>query len=372
VTGKLRQKSKTVVGNKEEARKVKARMVTEVAGARADAAERADSKATEAKSFGRLLDDWLALGKDNERSPITLAEYKRKIDKTIRPVLGSILVAEITPKTLDDFYRRLKADKVSPATIQHLHPIISAALRQAEKWGEVPVNVARNATPPPVTTKRFNVPPPERVDALIDRAGRSIAPEWATVITVAALTGMRRGELCGLQWSDVDREAPTLTVRRSIWQVGTEWGAKGPKTHQVRQVKIGPDTVAVMRGRLERVTEAAAMAEVELSPDAYLFSPEIDGAVPMKLSTVTLAFGRLCKQMAETTGEPWPYRFHDLRHYSATELFAKGFNARTVADRLGHADPALTLRVYAHDTPEQAEAAAASLEAGLGLDALSA
>lgn len=114
------------------------------------------------------------------------------------------------------------------------------------------------------------------------------------------------------------------------------------------------------------------MAEVELSPDAFIFSPTPDGAVPMKPSTVTLAFGRSCTKMAERTGEPWPYRFHDLRHYTATELFAGGHHAPTVADRLGHADPALTLLIYTHDTPEQVKAAASSLEARLGLASVSA
>ena len=68
--------------------------------------------------------------------------------------------------------------------------------------------------------------------------------------------------------------------------------------------------------------------------------------------------------------EVWPFRFHDLRHYAATEMIAAGVNLPTVAARLGHADSSLTLRVYAHDTVEQAKAAATSLEAGLGLSAL--
>lgn len=370
VSNKLIQKSRTVEGGIKEARKVRAEMIVEITKTTADAAEQAVTRATEVNSFGHLLDEWLQKGR-GEKERTTIDGYEKKIEKTIRPALGDIPLAEITAKTLDDFYERTKAEGVSPATVMHFHRIISAALMKARKWGYVSVNVAQNATPPSVTTKKFNVPSPERVHALIDLAGQSRVPEWANVITVAALTGMRRGELCGLQWSDVDWDTHTITVRRSIWQVGREWGTKDPKTHQERTLEIGPDCVGVLQRRLERVTESAAMAEIELSPDAYIFSPDLDGAVPMKPSTMTLAFGRFCKKMAETTGEAWPYRFHDLRHYTATELFANGHQARTVADRLGHADPALTLRVYTHDTPAQAKAAAASLEAGLGLSVLS-
>ena len=160
----------------------------------------------------------------------------------------------MTAKAVDDFYERLKAEGVSPATVVHCHRIISAALMKARKWGLAPVDVAQNVTPPSVTTKRFNVPPPERVRALIDLAGQSRAPEWGNVITVATLTGMRRGEPCGLQWTDVNWDAHTLTVRRPFWQVGREWEAKHPMAHQVRRLEIGPDCMGVLQRRSGQVT----------------------------------------------------------------------------------------------------------------------
>jgi integrase len=136
--------------------------------------------------------------------------------------------------------------------------------------------------------------------------------------------------------------------------------------------------MSVLAGRRERVADAAALAEVTASETAYIFSPELDGIRPMLPGAVTRAFGRLCRKMEASAveltaeegrelraGERWPYRFHDLRHYTATELFRAGHNPRTVADRLGHADPSLTLRVYTHDTVDQAQAAADSLESGL-------
>jgi integrase len=182
------------------------------------------------------------------------------------------------------------------------------------------------------------------VRALIELAAGSKSPEWATVITFAALTGMRRGELCGLRWSYVEWIGGAINVRRSIWQTKDRWGAKDPESHQVRRLVLGEQTMGVLTGRYQCVSDNVAMAEISLSPDAYVFSPDLDVSKPMLPGAVTLAFRRLYNTMAEKTNDEWPYRFHDLGHYTATELFRAGHNARTVADRLGHADPSLTLR----------------------------
>ena len=142
-------------------------------------------------------------------------------------------------------------------------------------------------------------------------------------------------------------------------------GDEDPKTHQQRRLLLGVQTMGVLLGRWDRAKAATDLAEVDLSEDAFVFSPELEGLTPLLPNRVTQMFRKLCQRMEEATGEKWPYRFHDLRHYTATELFRQGHHARTVADRLGHSDPALTLRVYTHDTDDQALAAATSLEAGV-------
>jgi integrase len=360
LTGKLRQRSRTTRAGIRAARKLRAEMMHEVGQ---EEAER--EKISGAATFGQLLDRWVDHGRRRGRSPNTIAGYEKKIDSVIRPQLGEILVADLTSETLDSFYDRLIDAGTSPATVMHYHRIISAALTQSRKWKAVASNVAQDASPPPVQKKPMTVPSPENVRALIELAATSRSPEWSTVITLAALTGMRRGELCGLQWQDVDWQGQAIAVQRSIWQTKAGWGEKDTKTHQVRRLVLGAQTMGVLAGRYKRVTDNVNLAEIDLSPEAYVFSPALDGATPMLPGAVTLAFRRLCKTMAERTGEEWPYRFHDLRHYSATELFRAGHHARTVADRLGHADPSITLRVYTHDTADQAAAAAASLEAGV-------
>jgi len=364
-TGQVRHVSRTTTDGIMAARRLLAKLTTEVAEGK---------HGSNSGTFGSLLDDWLRDGKQG-RADTTLDGYRTNIESTIRPALGGVMLDKLTAKDLDAFYAGLIRSGTSPAMVMHHHRVIAAALRQGEKWGMVPASVARNATPPRVPVKPLTIPPPERVRALIDAAERSRTPEMATIITMAALTGMRRGELAGLRWSDVDWQGSALTVNRSIWQTKNGWGSKDPKTHQVRRLVLGEHAMRVLASRRMRVDGAAVLAEVDLVDEAYVFSDELDGSRPVMPNTLTNRFRNLCRTMEEAMAvdlgrglkpeERWTYRLHDLRHYTATELMRSGHNARTVADRLGHSDPALTLRVYTHNTDDQAMAAAASLEAGI-------
>jgi integrase len=363
LTGKVRQVSRTTRKGIAEARRIRARLQAEAGQGK---------HAGPAMSFGTLLDEWLTHCENRGLAPSTIAEYRRKVRKVIEPALGRIRLAKLSAHHLDIWYGQLLAAGVTPRTIGHYHRIISAALHQAERWGWANTSVARLVQPPRVPVTQMTVPPPERVQALIESAASSRAPEMATVITIAALTGLRRGELCGLRWSDVDWQGRAVAVQRSIWQTSSGWGVKEPKSHQVRWLVLGELTIGVLVGRRRRVDDICRATETELSPDAYIFSPDVDGTRPTMPGRLTQAFRRLCEQMEDRAAkanpprkESWPYRLHDLRHYTATELFRAGHSPRTVADRLGHADPALTLRVYTANTEDQARAAAAELETGL-------
>jgi integrase len=388
LTGKPRQVSRTYTAprreagaGKREASKQLAKLVAEV--------ERGEHGGT-ASTFGLLLDEWTAHGERMGRSPKTLFEYRRKIDKQVRPALGAKALDKLTAHDLDRFYASQLASGLGERSVLHLHRIIGAALRQGRKWGWVDRNVAEDATAPTPRRTELSVPSPEQVTALIREAARTGArnPEMAAVITLAALTGMRRGELCGLRWSDIEWQDSAIVVRQSIWQTSDGIGTKAPKTHQTRRLVLGEHAMAVLGGRWERTAADAEMALVPVSPDGYLFSLDADGASPARPDSITQAFTRLCRRMEapalaklrETKpkatrvnlapADRWDYRLHDLRHYTATQLFAAGLNPKTVADRLGHADASVTLRVYTANTSAQAQAAADSLEAGLGMAAL--
>jgi integrase len=338
-------------------------------------------------TLGELLDEYIAHIERMGRAPTTLYGYRRIVAKRIGPALGSKRLDKLTAHDLDRFYADQLASGLGDRSVHHIHRQISAALRQGRKWGWVATNVAEDATPPKLRRAEMNVPSPEQVTALIAEAARpeTRAPEMAAVITVLALTGMRRGELCGLRWSDMDWQGSAVNVNQAIWQTGEGMGAKAPKTHQARRLVLGENAVAVLADRHARARTDAEMAKVKLPDSAYIFSPDVDGAGPIHPDSVSQAFRRITRRMEEpalaklreanpkstradlAASDRWDFRLHDLRHYTATQLFAAGLNPKTVADRLGHADPSVTLRVYTANTDAQAQEAADSLEAGLVL-----
>ena len=244
---------------------------------------------------------------------------------------------------------------MSPANLLHHHRIVRAALNQAKKWSIVPRNPADDIDLRTVTRPEMHVPSVDQARALVLRAGETTSPDLGPILLFAMLTGMRRGEICGIQWSDIDWPSSRVTVRRSIWQVRSTWGVKDPKTHQVRTIALDPVAVSLLTARMARAESEAATARVPLSADAFVWSTLVDGLSPRTPNSLTRAFHRLCRTMESealaadpSRVEAWQFRFHDLHHLSATQMVAQGLDPKTVATRLGHANPSVTLAVYAH------------------------
>lgn len=170
-----------------------------------------------------------------------------------------------------------------------------------------------------------------------------VDPDMASMPFVAATTVCRRGELCGLRWSDLDVKNSTVAVRRSISDISRGVEVKDPKTHRSRRISLDPATVSVLKSHRTRIERRAKDIGSDLSPEAHIWSQEGDSTVPWKPDRVTDAF-RTHRKRAELEH----VNFHYLRHFSATTLAVAGVDVRTIADRLGHANPAITLRSYVH------------------------
>ncbi len=228
-----------------EADRQLARMVAEVAKG---------NTATGTETVGHLLDRFLEHAESIGRSPTTLREYRRIADTILRPELGGVRLARLTAVDLDRLYARLVARGLKPMTVRHVHALIGVALHQAEKWGLIDRNVSKRATPPPVHASQVEAPDPEQVRAIIEVA-EAIEPAFAALLSLAALTGARRGELCALRWSDFDAEARTLRVARSIYETpGGGWGEKATKTHAARKVGLDDLGVEILRRHRDRST----------------------------------------------------------------------------------------------------------------------
>jgi integrase len=332
-TGLRKQLSRTHYGTKREAQRALAALVAKVS----------EGKITStAKTLGQLLDSWID-HVDGSLAPTTVREYRRLAERLIKPDLGQLRLGRVTTKRLDDYYTMLsKTRGLSPATIRHVHAVLRGAFGQAVKWGIVSMNPAAAASPPKLRRREINPPAIIDVKRMLEVADEDDA-EYGALLRVLTATGARRGEVCGLRWSDLDRSTGTLSITRSIASVAGGTVVKDTKTHASRRIALDDATLSVLDEQRRRLEQRAAACEVELDPDGYLFTESADGADPLHPDTITGRFTRVRKR-AGLDG----VRLHDLRHLHATQLLAAGVPVRTVSGRLGHANAATTLNVYAH------------------------
>lgn len=313
------------------------------------------------ETVANLLDMWLNHCESIGHSPTTMKKYRQLAESLIRPELGHLRLSRLTARHLDQLYSRMTAKGNKPLTVRRLHTVMSAMLSQAERWDMVSSNVARRARPPVVHTEQVEAPDVEQVRMIIAEADKK-DPTIATLLFLAALTGARRGELCALRWSDLDWDAGTLTIARSVYELpGGVWGEKSTKKHQVRRLSLDEVGLEVLRRHRHVIQELAAHLELEVRPNAFMFSRSPVGSEPIRPEVLTKSMASIAKRLGITT------HLHALRHFSATELIAQGHDVRTVAGRLGHADPSITLRVYSHVLPERDREAAAALGRRLAL-----
>jgi len=176
------------------------------------------------------------------------------------------------------------------------------------------------------------------------------------LVWLAMVTGVRRGELCGIRWRHLDLQSSVLRLDRSIGQRSGQMWEKDTKTHQQRRIALDQETVRLLVEHRERCVARAAAAHVALREDAFVFSLVPDGSGHLQPNYVSQRYGKLVKRLGIETS------IHKLRHYSATELIAAGVDVRTVAGRLGHGGGGTTtLRTYAAWVSESDQRAASNL-----------
>ncbi len=353
VSGRKIYRTRSFHGGRRQAEDALGKFVQEVAG---------DGRATRDATVGDLVAKWFELAKA-DLSPSTVRGYERTIRRYIVPTLGGIALARLRVSELDQLYAELRSgggragQPLATATIRQVHAVLRRALQQGVKWGWIETNPAALASPPRVRNRRIEAPEPTVVTRLIQKAGDD-NPDFGVFLQLAATTGARRGELCALHWNDVDLERGTVTIARSV--VDGPEGAlieKDTKTHSIRRIALDHTTVQVLREHRDRCRLRAAACESSLAEAAYVFSRAADCSLPARPNDFTHAFIVLRDRLGAHG-----LRLRDLRHFAATRLLAAGIPVRTVSGRLGHANAATTLGVYAHFLDASDREAANALE----------
>ncbi len=275
-------------------------------------------------------------------------------------------LSKLKPAQLDALYGYLrkrggsKGQPLAPASVRQVHAILRTALNQAVKWEWLDSNPALKATPPRLQTHEIVPPEPQDVLRLIVEADVT-DPDLGAFLRTSCTTGARRGELCALRWRDVDLEERRLVIAHNLVEDRDgKLVEKDTKTHAVRRIALDDTTVEVLRAHKDRMESRAKECGTKIEPDAYVFTRSVDGRKPWVPNEVTKVFIQLRNRIGLRG-----VRLHDLRHFAATRLLAAGVPVRTVSGRLGHANAATTLGVYAHFVEESDREAADALGAVL-------
>ncbi len=353
VTGKYAYTSRTWPGYAADdpevttADKALAKLVKELEG------DRSGRTAGAGITVDQLLTKWLKQITSEGRSPTTLREYRRLIGKRISPALGHVPARKVTALELDEFYQGLTDEGLAPASVRQVHAILRAGFRQGVKWRYLTSNPATDASPAKLVSKAVTAPTVAEVQAMIQAADAD-DPDMAALIALAAVTGARRGELCGLRWGDVNWTGHTLTIERSVATMGRgQLITKDTKTHAARRLALDTFGEETLKLHLRVIEDRAAELGISVTPDSPIFSYDL--VRPIAPDTVSHYVRSVATRVGVDT------HLHALRHFAATELIGAGHDVRTVAGRLGHRDASVTLKVYSHALPERDRDAATAL-----------
>lgn len=279
----------------------------------------------------------------------TVAEYRTCHARFISPAFGKLNAADVTPSMIESLYRSMRTGGLSESRISKVHGMLSGAYKRAVRLGTVPSSPVARVDPPSQRRNDPRVPSADDVRKL-RRAADELGEDVGLSVRLALVTGMRRGEVAGLRYEDVEQD-PTGTVvviRRSVaYTPAAGVVVKSTKSDRPRRIALDAETVAMIDARREREAAAGRPAE------RFIFG----GDAPWRPDRFTATFDRV------RTAAGVDVHLHGLRHHMATRAIASGVDVRTVAGRLGHANPATTLRVYSAFVPSADQAAADLLAA---------
>lgn len=319
-------------------------------------------------TFRAFLDRWLATVKPNIRET-TYRRYEQYVSVHFKPALGSKRLTKLTHDDVQAFLNAKRDEKVArgkgkapkalaPRTVHHLYVVLGTALTWGVKKGYIAISPMLRVDPPRLPKTEVVPLTAEQTTKLLDVAASEADPLLG-LWTIAAYTGARKGELLGLTWSDVDLDAGTIRIRRSLARIEDARPVySDPKTARSRRVlDLAPDAVAVLRAHQDRQTFDRRGLGDAYADLGIVFASEL--GTPLDTNNVTKRFKRALRR----AGLPPTTRLHDLRHGAATMMLEAGETVPTVSEYLGHASPAITMMVYAHAVPGSKKRAAERLGA---------
>lgn len=304
---------------------------------------------TAAMTVATLLKQWHD-AKRAEIQPATHLRYGIIVRKHLVPRIGKLRLASIAPVHVEQLYREMERDGISPRNRQLAGVLLSNAMTYAVRLKLIPHNPAREIRKPRAVRRELKTWTAEQATAFLKATeGDRLRPLYV----LALATGMRQGELLALEWSDINSDAAFLTVRRSLEDINGTLRTKGTKTGKGRRVDLPAFALDALHAhRRAMLAEGHRTAVVFVDHDGgYLRRPNL--------------LRRSFEPAIKAAGVP-TIRFHDIRHTAATLLLEAGENVKVVSERLGHSSIKITLDTYAHVLPTMQKSAADRMQKLLG------
>ena len=303
---------------------------------------------TEHYTVGQWLDAWMENYAKLQVRASSYKTYRGFIENHIKPALGDMPLEKLTAMDLQRLYKHLlengrvecaearnKPRGLSVKTVRNINQMISSVLNCAVEQRLIPANPTKGCVLPKLERKEMKILPPESLGAFFEEARRSGVFE---LYHIDLATGLRRGELLGLKWSDIDLARGIIHVRRQILrQNGRVVEAPLKTKNSYRNIAIGADAIEVLKGMKQK--------------DEYIFPSPFGG--PMSPDSVLHMLQRVLKRAGLER-----IRFHDLRHTFSVLALQNGVDVKTLSSMLGHYSAGFTLDTYAHVTTSMQKQAA--------------
>ena len=304
----------------------------------------------EQQTVDQFLGVWLEDCAKPTIRPRTYVRYAEHIRNHISPAIGHIKLAKLTPQHVQALLNDKLAGGLAPATVRYMRAVLRRALNQALKWDVVARNAAALVDVPRVPHHEIKPFTPDQARAFLDAIR---GDRFEALYSIALALGLRKGEVLGLRWDDIDLEKGTLTVRSSLQRIDGKLTLVEPKSKQSRRTVAMPRTVAsALRLHRARQLQERLLAGSRWQDRGLVFPTTI--GTPMDTRNLTRHFKR-----ALSEADLPSLRFHDLRHSCASLLLAQGIHPRVVMEILGHSQISLTMNTYSHVIDDlQREAAA--------------
>lgn len=274
------------------------------------------------------FEDWLNRVQYRIR-PRTLVSYKEHVAHAMA-IIGEVPLTQVTTADVERVYAAMRDRGLAPKTVLNSHRILRAAFTEAVEDAKLRADnpVTRKLAPKPA---KFEIKPPGPDEVKKIFAAADVTP-YGPLVRLAALTGLRLGELLALSWSDVDLHRSTLHIRAST-----------TKTQRGRVIDLEHQAVQLLRQHESRQKEAIREFGPAYGDKSVVFANGVGKR--MDSANLQRAWRALCQKAGVR------YRFHDLRHLHASELLRHGVHPKVVQERLGHASITMTLDTYSHLIP---------------------